>query len=358
MKLKTLLLIFVLSIIIGVIFYLESQKPKRISTEIRVEEIKPVVTGAREPAQVPEQKPIAEPKMPERAKEITTPDGFINIDKISIGELIGKKVILIDFWTYSCINCQRTIPYLNAWHEKYADKGLVIIGIHTPEFTFEQKYENVLEAVKKFGIKYPVVLDNDYSTWTAYRNRYWPRKYLIDIDGYIVYNHIGEGFYEETENEIRKALGLIGEMAKPEGVVEVDFGQVGSPEVYFGAARNQRLANGQRGVIGPQSLLPPTSVIKNNLYLMGDWNIQNEFAQNTSANAKIIFRYQAKNVYLVASAEKPVSIKIFKDGQLEKSLTVQADELYHLIENSDYAEHTLEILIEQPGLRAFTFTFG
>ena len=122
----------------------------------------------------------------ERAKEITTPDGFINTDAISVGELVGQKVILIDFWTYSCINCQRTTPYLNAWYETYKDQGLEIIGLHTPEFAFEEEYQNVLQAVENLGIKYPVVLDNDYSTWRAYRNRFWPHKYLIDIDGFIV----------------------------------------------------------------------------------------------------------------------------------------------------------------------------
>src|SRR3989338_3982296 len=142
----------------------------------------------------------------ESAKEISTPDGFINTDNITIGELVGKKVVLLDIWTYSCINCQRTLPYLKAWHGKYKDKGLVIIGLHTPEFEFEKIYDNVRAAVQKFGITYPVVLDNDYSTWRAYRNQYWPRKYLIDIDGYIAYDHIGEGGYEETERQIQKAL--------------------------------------------------------------------------------------------------------------------------------------------------------
>ena len=141
----------------------------------------------------------------ELAKEITTPDGFINTDgkPITINGLIGKKVILVDFWTYSCINCQRTTPYLNAWYEKYKDKGFVIIGVHTPEFEFEKDYNNVKMATGKFGIKFPVVLDNDFSTWTAYKNQYWPRKYLIDIDGYIIYDHIGEGSVIVDSEEAR-----------------------------------------------------------------------------------------------------------------------------------------------------------
>ena len=143
----------------------------------------------------------------DKAKEISSPDGFINTAPITISELIGEKVILIDFWTYSCINCQRTLPYLNAWYEKYKDSGLAIVGIHTPEFGFEKEYDNVLAAAKKFGVTYPVVLDNDYATWRAYSNRYWPRKYLIDIDGYIVYDHSGEGAYDQTERKIQELLG-------------------------------------------------------------------------------------------------------------------------------------------------------
>src|SRR3989338_220306 len=169
----------------------------------------------------------------ESAKEISTPDGFINTDNITVGEFVGKKVVLLDIWTYSCINCQRTLQYLKAWYEKYADKGLVIIALHTPEFEFEHKYDNVLAAVKKFGIAYPVVLDNDYSTWTAYGNRYWPRKYLIDIDGYVVYDHIGEGGYEETERKIQELLeermtrlgvknGIAKDIAKPKDAQAVD----------------------------------------------------------------------------------------------------------------------------------------
>ena len=140
------------------------------------------------------------------AREIVPGGGFINTEPFKLKDFIGKKVILLDFWTYSCINCQRTTPYLNAWYEKYKDQGLVIVGVHTPEFDFEKVYENVANAVKEEGIKYPVVQDNDYATWQTYENRFWPRKYLIDIDGYIIYDHIGEGAYDETERLIQTAL--------------------------------------------------------------------------------------------------------------------------------------------------------
>jgi thiol-disulfide isomerase/thioredoxin len=318
----------------------------------------------------------------ERAKEISTPDGFINLPEgktaITLTELIGKKVILVDFWTYSCINCKRTTPYLNAWYEKYKDQGFEIVGIHTPEFEFERQYDNVLEATKKENIKYPVVLDNDYSTWTSYRNRFWPRKYLIDIDGFIVFDHIGEGAYEETEREIQSALAerslVLGleemaqtDVARPK-LADVPSGGPVSPETYFGAARNSNLGNGLVGFEGEQKFLAPDAPLVNKLYLAGTWNFTPEYAENAAAPARIIFRYQAKNVYFVASAENPVRVKVLRDGKTIGAasgedakngyLTIQKDGLYKVVNESTKSEHTLELLIESPGLRAFTFTFG
>jgi thiol-disulfide isomerase/thioredoxin len=292
----------------------------------------------------------------ELAKEITTPDGFINTDRFSVSEFIGKKVILIDFWTYSCINCQRTTPYLNAWHEKYKDNGLVIVGIHTPEFEFEKDINNVKKAVEKFGIKYPVVLDNDYSTWNAYKNRYWPRKYLIDIDGFIVYDHIGEGSYEETEKKIQELLeervlvldtekDIDKSISRPQDAESVEFSKILSPEMYFGSIRNKNIGRGP-------------ALLSNVLYLDGAWNVEGEFAENKNAGAKISIKYTAKNVYLVASAGTHVNIKILKDGKETKTISIKESGLYRLIEDSDYGSHALEIIIESPGLKAFAFTFG
>lgn len=311
------------------------------------------------------------------AIEIVTPSGFINTPStssgqagpITIGELVGKKVVLVDFWTYSCINCQRTTPYLNAWYEKYKDKGLEIIGIHTPEFQFEQKYENVKAAVEKFNIKYPVALDNDYATWHAYGNRYWPHKYLIDIDGFIVYDHIGEGAYGETERKIQElldermvALGMEGAIAKevsvPSDAIEIDLSRRISPEIYFGADRNEYLRNGEAGTTGTQTFVEPREIKTNALYLTGSWNITDEFAESAQAGASIIFRYQAKNMYMVASAADGATVELWKDGVYQKTLFVQTEQLYHLITDVEYGEHTLEIVVKNQGLRAFTFTFG
>ncbi len=142
----------------------------------------------------------------QRAEEIVAPTGFINTDGVSINEARGEKVVLLDFWTYACYNCQNTQPYLNAWHEEYADDGLLVIGVHTPEFAFERDQANVERAVQEAGIEYPVVLDNSYATWNAYDQRYWPAMYLIDADGFIRYKHFGEGAYEQTEAKIRELL--------------------------------------------------------------------------------------------------------------------------------------------------------
>ena len=141
-----------------------------------------------------------------RAAEISNPTGFINTDGVSIGENLGEKVVLVEFWTYTCYNCQNVQPYVNSWHEEYADDGLLVIGVHRPEFEFEKDRANVEEAVGLAGIEYPVVLDNDSATWDAYDNRYWPAWYLVDADGFVRYRHFGEGAYEETEEKIRELL--------------------------------------------------------------------------------------------------------------------------------------------------------
>lgn len=319
-----------------------------------------------------------------RYREIVNPGGYVNTSDIKLGDLIGKKVILVDFMTYSCINCIRTFPYLNAWYEKYQDLGFEIVGIHTPEFAFEHKQENVAKAMKRYGIKFPIVLDNEYGTWSAYQNSYWPRKYLIDIDGYIVYDHIGEGNYEETEKKIQELLdekmaraALPSSPPIPAGLVNVagtDTVETISPETYFGYERNQLLANGAPNQPGLQTFVEPRTIKLNQLYFAGAWNLANQYAQNQSAPAKIIFRYGAKNVYIVTSAAQPITIRvlqngrplttetagsdiIFKDGQ--SLLIVQNEQLYHIIRNQKgISENNLELIIETPGLEVYTFTFG
>ena len=347
---KPYILFVVVLLIVGVIYFIDSNSVKRGGSGESVTIVPRISSGEDKT------------KRYELAKEITTPDGFINTDSksITVGEFVGKKVVLIHFWTYSCINCQRTTPYLNAWYEKYKDNGFVIIGVHTPEFEFEKDYNNVKAAVEKFGIKFPVVLDNDYSTWNAYKNRYWPRKYLIDIDGYIVYDHIGEGAYEETEKKIQEALsermvvlGESGTISQPlTKEISIQNGAK-SPETYFGSARNDQQ--------------------KNLLFLNDSWDITPEFAQNNSANARIVYTYTARDVFFVAESDTETIVEVLRDGKplgLEAGmdiiktsdgksiLKVKEARLYKIIQSKQSETHTLELRIQKPGLKAFTFTFG
>lgn len=311
-----------------------------------------------------EQKQTKYKKVP----ELSSIDGYVNTlgKPITLAELKGK-VVLLDIWTYSCINCQRTLPYIKDWYAKYKDQGLVVVGLHTPEFAFEKVQSNVEKAVERFGIKYLVVLDNDYSTWNALGNQFWPRKYLVDIDGYIVYDHIGEGNYEETEKAIQNALkeraarmGMEDKVStvttKPADVVTVDTSKVKSPETYFGSSRNQYLANGTALQVGEQTLIIPSSISFNKLYLGGMWNMTSEYAESKSAG-NVVFNYEAKNVYITAGSAEGVEVEIYKDDVFVKKVLIKDETLYPLIQDAEYGMHALRIVVPA-GLQVFTFTFG
>jgi cytochrome c biogenesis protein CcdA/thiol-disulfide isomerase/thioredoxin len=304
-----------------------------------------------------------------KVPELSSIDGYVNTDgkPITLAGLKGK-VVLLDIWTYSCINCQRTIPYINDWYAKYKDQGLEVVGLHTPEFAFEKVQSNVEKAVNGFNIKYPIVLDNDYSTWNALGNQFWPRKYLVDIDGYIIYDHIGEGAYEETEKAIQNALkeratrmgiedNVSSATIKPLDITVVDTNKVKSPETYFGSARNNFLSNGRVGVNGEQNLQIPKDISPNKLYLGGTWNITPEYAESKGIGS-IIFNYEAKNVYITAGSAQGVEVEIYKDDVFVKKVTIKDETLYQLIGDAEYGKHTLRIIIPKAGLQAFTFTFG
>lgn len=327
-------------------------------------------------------KTVPAPARYSKAPEITNPSGFVNTDgqPITLAQLRGKEVVLVDFWTYSCINCQRTLPYLKAWYDKYHHQGLEIVGIHTPEFAFEKVQTNVENAVRNtFNLKYPVVLDNDYGTWNAFGNQFWPRKYLINLDGDIVYDHIGEGAYDLTEQAIQQALAerarRLGTTAPATTTVTVPPAAaspadgVESPEIYFGAARNRYLANGVAGQSGPQTFTLPTFFIRNLLYLAGPWAFTGEYAESGQVGAKVVFKYKAKEVYMVASSANGATLCISVDGQpvaaaagadvaQDGTARVRDNRLYHLIHGTDYSEHTLEIEVQSGNLQAYTFTFG
>jgi thiol-disulfide isomerase/thioredoxin len=374
MKIQTVISIIIVLLVVGAIWYLESRKTNVGSLDdLEPKEIVTLPDNERKEEKA---------KKYEVGKEISTPDGFINTDSITVEELIGKKVILVDFWTYSCVNCQRTLPYLNDWHDTYADDGLVILGIHTPEFEFEKKYENVLRAVEKYNIEYPVVLDNDFSTWRSYNNRYWPRKYLIDIDGYIVYDHIGEGAYDETEAKIVELLNeknrVLGEsdiiMEKSDAVGEqVDFSKIKSHETYLGSDRMQYLQNdfGAQcaGTFCEYESLEDLSL--GEYSLDGLWRVEKESATVGSKNASIKINFSASKVNLVAGSQTPVQAKILLDGSIiaanqagysvdnDGFVTFSEHDLYNLVDlRGSYEEHVLTIEFQEAGVDAFAFTFG
>lgn len=365
---KTIILLLVLVLIGGSIYFIEKSKPKRISVE-NVAPIESLPEAPRTPDFDQKSK-----KYP-RAVELVNPSGFINTDPFKIKDLIGKKVILLDFWTYSCINCQRTFPYLNSWYEKYKDDGFVIVGVHAPEFEFEKKTENVISAAKKFDIKYPIVQDNNFETWSAYKNQYWPEHYLIDINGFIVDKRIGEGGYAETETKIKEllkeralALGEIYEEDKGITIVNQKINS-DSPETYFGWSRNEFLANGEANKPGVQSFEAPQSFSLNKLYFNGSWNIGNESASNEKEGDSIFYKYRSSKMYFVASSELGAEIEIYKDGVLQKGVSgtdiniegkikIKDAGLYTLVNDGLKGEHLIEIRVIKGKINAFTFTFG
>ena len=367
---NTLIGIGVLILILGVIYYIDEQRGVHDAPTAPRHAVDSMHLSQEEKAQ----------RFP-KYRELIRPQGFVNTDGITIGDQIGKKVVLLDIMTYSCINCQRTFPYLNAWYDKYKDQGFEIIGIHTPEFEFEKDLENVREAlVDRYGIKFPVALDNDYETWDAYNNRYWPRKYLVDIDGYIVYDHIGEGAYDETEKKIQELLmerkdRLNEDIIFEKDVVEPQEKEVvnpfvrRSPETYFGLLRNQNLGIVESAEGELVTFSEPEEVDPSRLYLVGTWRLTGEFAEAVSPNAKIVYKYQAQKVFLVASSDEEVGVAVRVDGKSVSedqagihvengSVNIQNEQLYRFIEDRTHSERTLEVIIPEPGVRFFAFTFG
>jgi thiol-disulfide isomerase/thioredoxin len=379
----------VLFVVLGVAIFLGLDKKLEVFAAERffdVTKVEHVLLQAREASDQQEQsfavlpngeRESAKARTYTHTPEVVSPSGYVNTagKPITIGEFIGKKVVLVDFWTYSCINCQRTLPYLKAWDEKYRDLGLQIIGIHTPEFAFEKVQKNVETAVQGFGLTYPSILDNAYGTWGAFNNSYWPRKYLVDIDGYIVYDHAGEGNYEETERAIQKALQERAAVLGTGELIPADIVnprapsvRAGSPETYFGAWRNEYLANGMPFVSGSHAFLLPNAFDTNKLYLDGTWNITHEYARSVG-RASIVFRYAAQAVYFVAASEKGARVRLLIDGKpipvsmqgadvVDGEATIQGNRLYKLVEDTAPAVHTLEIRVEEGILDAYTFTFG
>lgn len=304
------------------------------------------------------------------APEIVGIDHWLNGEPLTIGGLRGR-VVLVDFWTYSCINCIRTLPYLTAWHDKYADDGLVIIGVHSPEFAFERETVNVQDAIERFGIRYPVAQDNGFQTWRAFGNRYWPAKYLIDAEGYLRYVHYGEGAYEESERVIRALLAEIG--ASPEEDLEDDrlppIARFQTPELYIGTLRQTHFAAPDQVVPGEPSLYYlPEAVPLHEFAVEGRWRFEDEYAQVETAGARLRLHFTARDVYLVMDAPEPTAVRVelilagaenrSPDLDGEGRVTVEGARLYHLVSLDAVQEGAVDVVFLGRGVRAYAFTFG
>jgi thiol-disulfide isomerase/thioredoxin len=315
------------------------------------------------------------------APELVGLQGWVGSPPLSLAGLRGK-VVLIDFWTYSCINCLRTIPYLNAWYDRYRDDGLVVIGIHSPEFAFERDPARVDGEVRRLGVSYPVAIDSEKRTWAAYLNQYWPHKYLIDRGGHIRHTQIGEGGYELMESHIRELLAEHGHVVSAEAASvspeAVDAKAIATPEIYFGSYFGQFLGNplGLRSMREAEYREPDT-LDPNLFYLSGRWTIGEEAVTSVGREAhRVSLRYTAKAVNVVAGAPgRRVLVEVLRDGrpldEAERGEDVRRDEhgravvevsdhrLYRLIlDRGGYGTHTITLVIPDPGFNVYTVTFG
>lgn len=305
---------------------------------------------------------------------------WLNSAPLSTQSLRGK-VVLIDFWTYSCINCLRTLPYLRAWDEKYRKLGLVVIGVHAPEFAFERNVDNVKRAMKRLGIEYPVAIDNRYVIWRAFGNQYWPAHYFIDAQGHVRYHHFGEGDYEKSEQVIRQLLREAGAPVDG-GMVQVrgegaeaagDLPQVGTPETYIGYARAENFASGPVSPDQKAGYRIPATLHANQWGLAGEWTVAQERATLEHGTGHIAFRFRARDLHLVMGPGPdgtPVRFKVTVDGQApgaahgmdvapDGSGSVSEQRLYQLVRApGEVGEHLFDIEFSGPGVSAYAFTFG
>jgi thiol-disulfide isomerase/thioredoxin len=271
-------------------------------------------------------------------------------------EMLRGRVVLVDVWTYSCVNWLRTLPYVRAWHERYRDRGLVVVGVHAPEFGFEHDLANVRRAVADLGVRYPVAIDNEFAVWRAFGNHYWPALYLVDGDGKVRFQHFGEEAYAESEEAIQELLDL------DEAHVEVDAGglsaaadweRLRSPETYLGDARGERRAAEEPAL--------------NEWALAGRWSVGEESAVLESASGSIAYRFEGRDLNLVMGGEGRFTVRLDgeapgEDGGLDVDASgegaVSEPRLYQLVRQRAPGRRTVEITFHEPGARAYVFTFG
>jgi len=301
-------------------------------------------------------------------------------------EGLRGKVVMIDFWTYSCINCLRALPYVKSWHERYKDHGLVVLGVHSPEFAFEKNESNVRRAMRDLGITYPVALDNNYAIWQAFNNRYWPAHYFVDAMGRIRGHHFGEGNYEESEQKIRQLLAEAGVEDLPAATFDIkdikndgvqaaaDEKNVGSPETYAGYERAQKFASpGDFARDQSKSYAAPATLELNQWALTGNWRVEGEQAVSLTANGAVVFRFHARDLHLVLGSGvdgKAVRFRVTLDGKApgpDHGVDIDAGgagvarehRLYQLLRQSgDVRDRTFVIEFLDPGVQVYSFTFG
>ena len=334
-----------------------------------------------------------------KAPEFVQISGYINTpnnNPLTLSSLKGK-VVLIYIWTYTCINSIRPMPYIDDWNQKYSNNGLVIVGLHSPEFMFEKNYTNVKAAVQRFGITYPVILDSDHGTWDAYGNQYWPRFYLIDTQGNIRYDHIGEGSYDQIEKEIQSLLAeraaLMGAkeisfdtkpttVIKPESLQYVDLSQSTTPEIYIGYEKARAPIGNPEGFKPGQTIsysIPSNTNFKPHIvYLEGNWKNNPDNMQLQSDTGRIVLTYYAKSVNIIAggkgggvvfndegaeetsamSTTRVSNKSLGEDLSSDGSFRIDGQRLYNLAIHNNYATHYIVIDVKGKGFQFYTFTFG
>jgi thiol-disulfide isomerase/thioredoxin len=301
--------------------------------------------------------------------------GWLDSEPLGPAELRGK-VVLVNFWTLTCINWLRQEPYVRAWSQAYRDDGLLVIGVHTPEFSFEHDLEGVRQATRERAIDYPVVLDNDYEIWRAFDNHYWPALYFVDREGVIRDQHFGEGRYEQSERVIQRLLEIERELVSVEGLgVEADaaWDQLQTHETYLGYGRSERFASPNGAAFDERRAYElPERLGYNSWALAGEWTIGREQIVLDEAGGSIAFRFHARDAHLVLSpgAREPIPFRVLLDGEapgLSHGVDVDEDgngvledgRMYQLVRQHDtVGERTLEISFLEPGAEAYSFTFG